>query len=150
MDTFEQQRRSFLMTMGGLGISQVLPQAITAQATTPQASVLSATEGEHLIHFRDHGNIFIKFGAATGSSDLAIGTQQVMTGTGIPIHRRFKMDEAVRILEGSLVRLAHLPHRHPHVRQTSHPPRNLPLAPLQLRTGRPGTRALRMPSVPIP
>jgi len=102
MDTFEQQRRSFLFSIGGLGISQVLPLGIgAAQATASLAAVLSATDGEHLIHFRDQGNIFIKFGAATGSSDLAMGTQQVMTGTGIPIHRHFKMDEAFLVLEGS-------------------------------------------------
>ena len=102
MDTFDQQRRSLLLSMGSLGISQVLPQAIAAaQAAASQGSVLSATEGEHLIHFRDHGNIFIKVGAATGSSDLAMGTQQVMTGTGIPTHRHFKMDEAFLVLEGS-------------------------------------------------
>ena len=102
MDTFEQQRRDFLLSIGSLGISQVLPQGIAeAQTAAPQASVLSANEGEHLIHFRDHGNIYIKFGAATGSSDLAMGTQQVMTGTGIPIHRHFKMDEAFLVLEGS-------------------------------------------------
>ena len=102
MDTFEQQRRSLLLTMGSLGISQVLPQAIAeAQVVASQAHVLSATEGEHLIHFRDQGNIYIKFGAATGSSDLAMGTQQVMIGTGIPIHRHFKMDEAFYVLEGS-------------------------------------------------
>lgn len=101
MDTFERQRRSFLMSMGSLGISQVLPQGIAAdQTTAPQASVSSTTEGEHLIHFRDHGNIFIKLSAATGSSDLAMGTQQVMLGTGIPIHRHFKMDEAFYVLEG--------------------------------------------------
>ena len=102
MDTFEQQRRSFLFSMGGLGISHALLQGIvSAQAVAPQGSVLNATEGEHLIHFRDRGNIFIKFGAATGSSDLAMGTQQVMVGTGIPIHRHFKMDEAFYVLEGS-------------------------------------------------
>jgi quercetin dioxygenase-like cupin family protein len=102
MDTFDQQRRSFLMSMGSLGISQVLPQGIAAaQATAPLAAVLSATEGEHLIHFRDRSNIFIKFGAATGSRDFAMGTQQVMNGTGIPIHRHFKMDEAFLVLEGS-------------------------------------------------
>ncbi|MGC1293604.1 MAG: cupin domain-containing protein [Alloacidobacterium sp.] len=101
MDTFEQQRRSFLMSVGGLGISQVLSQGIAAAQATAQASVLGATDGEHLTHFRDRGNIFIKFGAATGSADLAMGTQQVMPGTGIPIHRHFKMDEAFNVLEGS-------------------------------------------------
>ena len=29
-----------------------------------------------------------------------MGTQQVMVGTGIPIHRHFKMDEAFLVLEG--------------------------------------------------
>jgi quercetin dioxygenase-like cupin family protein len=98
MDAFEKQRRSFLLSMGSLGISQVVSQGIAA---APQSSVLSNTEGEHLIHFRDRGPIFIKFGAATGSGDLAMGTQQVMAGTGIPIHRHFKMDEAFFVLEGS-------------------------------------------------
>ena len=34
MDTFEQQRRSFLLSMGSLGISQALPQAIAEAQTT--------------------------------------------------------------------------------------------------------------------
>ncbi len=80
----------------------MLPQtSIEGQTPSPHGYVLAPTEGEHLIHFRDHGNIFIKFGAATGSPNLAIGTQQVMRGTGIPIHRHFKMDESFLILEGS-------------------------------------------------
>src|ERR1700742_4613849 len=63
--------------------------------------VLNPEEGEHLIHFRDRGNISIKLGSATGSENLALGTQQVMVGTGIPIHRHLKMDETFYILEGS-------------------------------------------------
>ena len=51
--------------------------------------------------FRDAGNIFIKVGPATGSDSLALGTQQVPVGTGIPIHRHFRMDEAFYVLEGS-------------------------------------------------
>jgi hypothetical protein len=52
------------------------------QAQTPasQGYVLGATEGEHLVHWRDAGNIFIKVGPATGSDDLALGTQQVPVG----------------------------------------------------------------------
>jgi quercetin dioxygenase-like cupin family protein len=65
-----------------------------------QGYVLNAAGGEHLIHFRDGGNIFIKLGSATGSEDLAIGTQQVMAGSGIPVHRHLKMDEAFWVLEG--------------------------------------------------
>ena len=112
MENFEQKRRDFLITVGGLGISQVLMQGIVAgQAAVGQGAVLGAGEGEHLIHFRDHGDIFIKIGAATGSNDLAMGTQQVMRGTGIPVHRHFKMDEAFYVLEGSgRVLLNDVPH----------------------------------------
>jgi quercetin dioxygenase-like cupin family protein len=73
---------------------------IGGQDAVRQGYVLSATEGEHLIHFRDHGNIFIKLSSATGSETLALGTQQVMVGSGIPIHRHFKMDEALYVLQG--------------------------------------------------
>ncbi len=72
-----------------------------AQTAASQGYVLGATEGEHLGHFRDAGNIFIKVGLATGSDSLAFGTQQVPVGTGIPIHRHFRMDEAFYVLEGS-------------------------------------------------
>ena len=66
-----------------------------------QGYVLSTSEGEHLIHFRDHGHIFIMAGAATGSENLALGTQQVKVGKGIPVHRHLHMDEAFYVLEGS-------------------------------------------------
>jgi quercetin dioxygenase-like cupin family protein len=102
MNALEQKRRSFLFGLGGLCISQVLAQTMTrAQTAAPQGYVLGATEGEQLIHFRDHGKIFIKVGSATGSDSLALGTQQVMVGAGIPIHRHFRMDEAFYVLEGS-------------------------------------------------
>jgi quercetin dioxygenase-like cupin family protein len=72
-----------------------------AQTAAPQGYVLGATEGEHLVHFRNAGNVFIKVGPATGSDNLALGTQQVPVGAGIPIHRHFRMDEAFYVLEGS-------------------------------------------------
>ena len=76
MNPLEQKRRSFLFGLGGLGVSQVLAQGMTrTQAAVPQGYVLGAAEGEHLVHFRDHGNIFIKVGFATGSDNLALGTQ---------------------------------------------------------------------------
>ena len=62
---------------------------------------MNAAEGEHLVHFRDGGNIFIKLGSATGSEHVAMGTQQVMAGSDIPMHRHLKMDEAFWVLEGS-------------------------------------------------
>jgi quercetin dioxygenase-like cupin family protein len=112
MSIFEQKRRSFLFSMGGLGISQMFSQDLsTGQATQQQGRVLHATEGEHLIHFRDRGNIFIKFGSATGSNNLALGTQQVMAGGGIPVHRHLRMDEAFYVLEGNgTVTLNDVPH----------------------------------------
>lgn len=101
MNAREPKRRSFLVGLGSLTISQVLPQGVMrAQSTAPQGYVLGAGEGEHLVHFRDHGNIFIKVGLAKGSDNLALGTQQVTPGAGIPIHRHFQMDEAFYILEG--------------------------------------------------
>ena len=82
-------------------MSQMLARGVEGRANAHPAEVLGPDGGEHLIHFRDRGNIFIKIGTATGSNNLAMGTQQVMVGTGIPIHRHFKMDEAFYVLEGS-------------------------------------------------
>src|SRR6201984_2388226 len=101
MNAFEKKRRSFLFTVGSVGMTQMLPQLIKGQGEPRQGYVLGTAEGEHLVHFRDRGNIFIKLGSATRSENLALGTQQVMGGTGIPIHRHFKMDEAFYVLEGS-------------------------------------------------
>ena len=42
-----------------------------AQTAATHGYVLGATEGEHLIHFRDAGNVFIKVGPTTGSGNLA-------------------------------------------------------------------------------
>jgi quercetin dioxygenase-like cupin family protein len=112
MIALAQQRRSFLLGLGSVGISQLLPQGVPpAPATVPQGYVLGPAEGEHLIHFRDHGNIYIKAGSATGSDGLALGTQQVMLGAGIPIHRHLQMDEAFYVLEGSgVLTLNDVPH----------------------------------------
>lgn len=112
MSALEQRRRCFLLSLGGRGISPALkPGTAAAQAATPQGCVLGAGEGEHLIHFRDHGNIFIKFGVPTGSANVAMGTQQVTLGPGIPIHRHWRSDEAFYILQGAgTVTLNDVPH----------------------------------------
>ena len=95
-------RRSFLLGLAGLGISQTLPQGQTAaQAAAPQGYVLGPDGGDHLVHFRNPGNIFIKVDPVKGSGNLALGTQQVPIGAGIPVHRHFEMDEAFYVLEGS-------------------------------------------------
>lgn len=102
MNEFVPDRRSFLFGVGGLGISHAFSQSVNeTQSTAPHGYLLDATEGEHLIHFRDGGNIYIKISARTGSGNFAIGTQQVMIGSGIPIHRHFHMDEAFSVLEGN-------------------------------------------------
>jgi quercetin dioxygenase-like cupin family protein len=103
------------MNTAALGLTQILPDTLEAQTSAPTTSphgyVLAPAEGEHLIHFRDRGNIFIKLGAATGSPNLAVGTQQVMRGTGIPIHRHPKIEETFYVLEGSgIFSLDDVPH----------------------------------------
>ncbi|WP_426613738.1 cupin domain-containing protein [Bradyrhizobium sp. McL0616] len=67
---------------------------------TPQGYVLGAREGEHLIHFRDGGNIFIMVDPAKEANNLALGTQQLPKGSGIPVHRHPQRDEVFYILEG--------------------------------------------------
>ena len=108
----DPHRRSFLFNAVALSLAPSLPSGtLEAQPASPHGYVLGPSEGEHLIHFRDRGNIFIKLGSSTGSANLAVGTQQVMVGTGIPIHRHFKMDEAFYVLEGSgTVTLNEVPH----------------------------------------
>jgi quercetin dioxygenase-like cupin family protein len=98
----ESRRRSFLIGLGALAAGEaMLPDLAHSQVATREGFVLGDSEGEHLIHFRDHGNIFIKAGSATGSADLALGTQQVTKGAGIPEHRHLRQDEAFYVLEGS-------------------------------------------------
>ena len=63
--------------------------------------VLGPTGGEHLVHFRSAGHIFINAGVGTGSPNLAFGTQQVPVGAGILVHRHLQMDEAFYVLEGA-------------------------------------------------
>jgi quercetin dioxygenase-like cupin family protein len=70
------------------------------QAIASQGYVLDAAGGEHLVHFRNPGDMFIKADAVQGSGNLALGTQQVPVGAGIPIHRHFQMDEVFYVLEG--------------------------------------------------
>ena len=57
MSAWEQKRRSFLLGLSGLGMSQILLRKGITQALSVarQGYVLPASGGEHLIHFRDQG-----------------------------------------------------------------------------------------------
>jgi quercetin dioxygenase-like cupin family protein len=65
----------------------------------PQGYVLGPRQGEHLV--LRGGDMFIKVDPIGGSHRLAMGTQQILIGAGIPIHRHFEMDEAFCVMEGS-------------------------------------------------
>jgi quercetin dioxygenase-like cupin family protein len=101
MLAFLKRRRSFLSGAASVGIAQTLLGSEVEAQTEAQGYVLGAAEGEHLVHYRNPGNIFIKVDPVKGSKNVACGTQQVPVGAGIPIHRHFDADEAFYILDGS-------------------------------------------------
>ena len=63
-----------------------------------QGFVIGHGEGERLV--LRGGDIFIKASPIGGSKSLAMGSQQIPVGVGIPIHRHFEMDEAFYVIEG--------------------------------------------------
>jgi quercetin dioxygenase-like cupin family protein len=91
------QRRAMLTGLAAFGLAQTFAEGAPA---APAGAVLGPAGGEHLVHFRNPGHIFIKAGAATGSDHLAFGTQQIPVGAGIPVHRHFTMDEGFLVLKG--------------------------------------------------
>jgi quercetin dioxygenase-like cupin family protein len=95
----EFSRRSVVLGSAGAAAVHLL-QADTAlsQGVARNGHVLGPTDGEHLI--QRGGNIFIKVDPTKGSNGLAMGTQQVLTGVGIPIHRHLQMDEAFYVIDG--------------------------------------------------
>ena len=101
MLAFQKRRRSFLVGATSIGVAHALLQSEVEAQTEAHGYVLGAAEGEHLVHYRNPGNIFIKVDPVKGSNNVACGTQQVPIGAGIPIHRHFEADEAFYILEGS-------------------------------------------------
>jgi quercetin dioxygenase-like cupin family protein len=105
MNELDQARRCFLLGLGSLSVSQALPASHMGSEAAEH--LLHINEGEHLIHFRDHGNITIKFSGANGSNHFALGTQQVMAGGGIPIHRHVEMEEAFYVVEGGGILVLH-------------------------------------------
>ncbi|WP_109489453.1 cupin domain-containing protein [Occallatibacter savannae] len=102
MNAPDDIRRSLLLGIGGFAMSSALSgHSAVGQPSPHQGGALNPEQGEHLIHFRDGGNIFIKVSAATGSERYAIGTQQITVGAGVPVHRHFEMEESFYVLEGS-------------------------------------------------
>ena len=95
------ERRTILASAVALGIGQLLARTAASAQAASQGFVLGGNGREHLVHFRNPGKIFIMAGAATGSPNLALGTQQVPVGAGIPVHRHRQMDEAFYVLEGA-------------------------------------------------
>jgi quercetin dioxygenase-like cupin family protein len=92
-------RRSFATMLAGLGLGSALrPSQALARDAKAQGYVLAAREGEHFV-IRG-GDLFINVAPTLGSDGLAMGTQQVLPGVGIPIHRHFVMDEAFAVLDG--------------------------------------------------
>lgn len=94
-------RRNILLGATGVAAvaSHLLAATTHAQAQNPPGYVLKSAEGEHLI--QRGGDIFIKADPVQGSKGLAMGTQQVLVGVGIPIHRHFEMDEAFYVIDGA-------------------------------------------------
>lgn len=76
-----------------------LQKTAEAQRAETQGYVLAPGDGERLV-FRG-SDIVIKVGPRRGSKNVALGTQQVPVGDGIPRHRHAHMDEFFCVLEGS-------------------------------------------------
>lgn len=64
-----------------------------------QGYVLGPTEGELLI--RNAGSLLIKVDPSRGSSNMALGTQQIPIRAGIPVHQHNEADEVLFVLEGA-------------------------------------------------
>jgi mannose-6-phosphate isomerase-like protein (cupin superfamily) len=63
----------------------------------PLRTYVGGDEGEHVM--MRGGSVFIKSNAGLPGRP-AMGTQQVLRGVGIPIHRHFEMDETFYVLGG--------------------------------------------------
>lgn len=94
-------RRFIPPVAGGFAAGCLLVSGIAANAQGAASTgyVLAPSEGEHLI--QRGGNIFIKADPTKGSNRLAMGTQQILAGVGIPAHRHVDMDEAFYVIEGT-------------------------------------------------
>jgi quercetin dioxygenase-like cupin family protein len=102
MGELSLERRSLVAGLATLAMGHaLLPTNVSAQGAKPEGYALAPSGGEQLVHFRNPGKIVIMAGAATGSPQLAVGTQQVPVAAGIPVHRHLQMDEVFYVLEGN-------------------------------------------------
>jgi quercetin dioxygenase-like cupin family protein len=91
-------RRSAVFGLAGLTASNLRRARAAAETVAQKGYVLAPSEGEHLI--QRGGSIFIKADPTKGSNGLAMGTQQILAGVGIPTHRHLEMDEAFYVVDG--------------------------------------------------
>jgi quercetin dioxygenase-like cupin family protein len=97
MSRLSPSRRSLLVALGAAAASMPLASIASNLPSVTDSHVFNADKAEHLIHFRDGGNIFIM----AGTDSVAMGTQQIKAQGGIPIHRHLHMEEAFYVLDGS-------------------------------------------------
>src|SRR5919108_2293 len=69
------------------------------RSVTLRKAMFSGHQGEHL--FLSQGDVFNKVDPSRGCESLALGTQRVPAGAGIPVHQHSLFDEAFYVLEGS-------------------------------------------------
>jgi quercetin dioxygenase-like cupin family protein len=103
MMTHEQRKKlgswgGYVACLVALGVGQaILENRAEAQRAAAQGYVLRANEGETLV--RPGGNIVIKVDPTKGSTGMAMGTQHLKGGAGIPVHQH-EQDEILVVQEG--------------------------------------------------
>jgi quercetin dioxygenase-like cupin family protein len=96
MTHLKQNRRSLLLGAAGLALGgTALSQAAAPDA---KAYVLQSSEGETVV--RPSGDIVIKVDPIRGAPNIAMGTQHLKIGAGIPVHRHELMDEILLVQDG--------------------------------------------------
>lgn len=74
------------------------PPPVTGGAPAPRGYVLGPEEGEVLS--RPNGRVVVKVDPRRGSHGMALGTQDLVPGAGIPMHRHETADEVLVIERG--------------------------------------------------
>ena len=97
MTQLSHDRRSLLFAAAGFALGgTMLSQAAAAQDA--KAYVLQGAEGETVV--RPSGDIVIKVDPTRGAPNIAMGTQHLKIGAGIPVHRHVMMDEILLVQDG--------------------------------------------------